>query len=69
MKNTYMPTKATIERNWYVIDADGETLGRLASKAANVLRGKHKATYTPNMDCGDYVIVINASKINLTGNK
>lgn len=69
MKDTYMPTKATIERKWYVIDAEGETLGRLAVKAANVLRGKHKPTYTPNMDCGDYVIVINASKINLTGNK
>lgn len=69
MKNTYMPTKATIEHKWYVIDAEGETLGRLAVKAATVLRGKHKPTYTPNMDCGDYVIVINASKINLTGNK
>ena len=69
MKDTYMPTKATIERNRYVIDAEGETLGRLAVKAANILRGKHKPTYTPNMDCGDYVIVINASKINLTGNK
>ena len=69
MKHTYMPTKATIKRDWYVIDAEGETLGRLASKAANILRGKHKPTYTPNMDCGDYVIVINASKINLTGNK
>lgn len=69
MKDTYMPTKETIERAWYVIDAEGETLGRLASKAANVLRGKHKPTYTPNMDCGDYVIVVNASKINLTGNK
>jgi large subunit ribosomal protein L13 len=69
MKDTFMPTKATIERKWYVIDAEGENLGRLASKAANILRGKHKPTYTPNMDCGDYVIVINASKINLTGNK
>jgi large subunit ribosomal protein L13 len=69
MKDTYMPTKATICRNWYVIDAEGETLGRLASKAANILRGKHKPTYTPNMDCGDYVIIINASKVNLTGNK
>ena len=69
MKDTYMPTKATIQRNWYVIDAEGETLGRLASKAANILRGKHKPTYTPNMDCGDYVIVVNASKVNLTGNK
>ena len=66
---SYMQKKETVERNWYVIDATDVTLGRLASKAANVLRGKHKPTYTPNMDCGDYVIVINASKINLTGNK
>ena len=68
MKDTYMPTKATIKRDWYVIDAEGETLGRLASKAANILRGKHKPTYTPNVDCGDYVIVINASKVSLSGN-
>jgi len=64
-----MQKKETVERNWYVIDADGVNLGRLASKAATVLRGKHKATFTPHIDCGDYVIIINASKVNLTGNK
>ena len=69
MKNSYMQKKEEVVRNWYVIDADGINLGRLATKAATVLRGKHKPTYTPNIDCGDYVIVVNASKINLTGNK
>lgn len=69
MKNTYMQRKEDLERNWYVIDAEGQNLGRLATKVANVLRGKHKPTYTPHIDCGDYVIVVNASKINLTGNK
>ena len=58
-----------VSRNWYVIDATDVNLGRLATKVAHVLRGKHKTTYTPNVDCGDYVIVVNASKINLTGNK
>ena len=66
---TFMQTKENIERKWYVIDAEGQTLGRLATKAATILRGKHKVTYTPHVDRGDYVIVINASKINLTGNK
>ena len=66
---TFMAKKAEIKRDWYVIDATDQTLGRLASKVATVLRGKHKAIYTPNVDCGDYVIVINASKIKLTGNK
>ena len=69
MKNTYMQTKETVERNWYVVDAEGQTLGRLATKVASVLRGKHKPTYTPHVDCGDYVIIINAEKVNLTGNK
>ena len=69
MKNSFMQKKEEVVRNWYVIDADGINLGRLATKVATVLRGKHKPTYTPNIDCGDYVIVINASKINLTGNK
>lgn len=69
MKNTYMQKKETVERNWYVIDAEGINLGRLATKVADVLRGKHKPTYTPHIDCGDFVIVVNASKINLTGNK
>lgn len=64
-----MQKKETVERKWYVIDAEGETLGRLATKAATILRGKHKVTYTPHIDTGDYVIIINASKIKLTGNK
>lgn len=67
--NTFMAKKSDVKREWYVIDAEGQTLGRLASKVATMLRGKHKAIYTPNVDCGDYIIVINASKINLTGNK
>ena len=66
---SYMQKKETVERKWYVIDATDMTLGRLASKVAHVLRGKHKATYTPHIDCGDYVIIINAGKVNLTGNK
>ena len=69
MKNTYMQKKETVIRNWYVVDATDMTLGRLASKVATVLRGKHKPTYTPHVDCGDFVIVINADKVNLTGNK
>lgn len=69
MKNSYMQKKETVKRDWYVIDADGVNLGRLATRVADVLRGKHKPTYTPNIDCGDFVIVVNASKINLTGNK
>ncbi len=66
---TFMQTKETVERDWYVIDAAGKTLGRVATKAAHILRGKHKPTYTPHVDCGDNVIVINASKVVLTGNK
>ena len=66
---TFMQKKENIERNWYVIDAEGETLGRLATKAAHVLRGKHKVTYTPYVDCGDYVIVINADKVRITGDQ
>lgn len=69
MKNTYMQKKETVERNWYVVDASGLTLGRLATQVAHVLRGKNKPTFTPHIDCGDYVIVINADKVNLTGNK
>ena len=69
MKNTYMQKKETVSRNWYVIDATNLTLGRLATKVASVLRGKHKPTYTPHIDCGDYVIVVNADKVNLTGKK
>jgi large subunit ribosomal protein L13 len=66
---SYMQKKETVERKWYVIDATDVTLGRLASKVAHMLRGKHKATYTPHIDCGDYIIITNASKVNLTGNK
>ena len=66
---SYMQKKETVERKWYVIDAEGKSLGRVASKAAHILRGKHKATYTPHIDCGDYVIIVNASKVLLTGNK
>lgn len=66
---TFMEKKENIDRKWYVIDAEGVTLGRLATKVATILKGKHKATYTPHVDCGDFVIVINAEKINLTGNK
>ena len=67
--NTFMQKKETVDRKWYVIDAEGQTLGRLATKVATVLKGKHKPTYTPHVDCGDYVIIINAKKVNLTGNK
>ncbi len=59
----------TIEREWVVVDLDGQTLGRAAARIASVLRGKHKPTYTPNADCGDYVVVINAEKVKLTANK
>ena len=69
MKNTYMQKKEDLVRNWYVIDAEGENLGRLATRVATVLRGKHKPTYTPNVDCGDYVIIINAKDAVLTGHK
>ena len=66
---SYMQKKETGERNWYVIDATDIALGRLATKAATMLRGKHKATYTPHIDCGDYIIITNASKVKLTGDK
>jgi len=69
MKNTYMQKKEEIVRNWYVIDAEGIALGRVAAKVARILMGKNKPTYTPHVDCGDNVIVINASKVVLTGNK
>ncbi|MBR1892182.1 MAG: 50S ribosomal protein L13, partial [Lachnospiraceae bacterium] len=67
--NTYMASPATIERKWYVVDAEGQTLGRLASRVAAVLRGKNKPTYTPFLDTGDYVIIVNAEKIKVTGKK
>ena len=66
---SYMASPATIERKWYVVDAADKTLGRLSSQIASVLRGKNKPTYTPSMDTGDYVIVINADKIKVTGKK
>jgi large subunit ribosomal protein L13 len=66
---TFMANPATIERKWYVIDAEGKTLGRLAAEAAKLLRGKHKAIFTPHVDTGDNVIIINAAKVHLTGNK
>ena len=67
--STYVATKDSIERKWLLIDAEGKTLGRLATEVARLLRGKHKPTFTPFLDTGDYVIVINASKMVLTGNK
>ena len=67
--STYVATKDSIERKWLLIDAEGKTLGRLATEVARLLRGKHKPTFTPFLDTGDYVIVINASKMVFTGNK
>ncbi len=66
---TFMPNPATIDRKWYVVDATDMTLGRLASEVAKVLRGKNKAIFTPHADCGDYVIVVNAAKVKVTGKK
>ena len=66
---TYMANAQTVERKWYVVDAAGLPLGRVASKVASILRGKNKPTYTPNVDCGDFVIVLNSDKIVLTGKK
>ena len=69
MNKSYMPSAQKIERKWYVIDAEGLVLGRLATEVASILRGKNKPTFTPNMDCGDYVIIVNVDKVALTGNK
>lgn len=69
MTKTYLPPQDQIERKWYVVDAADQRLGRLATEVANILRGKNKATFTPHMDTGDFVIVINAEKINVTGRK
>ena len=66
---TYVPSASDIERKWYVVDATDKTLGRLASEVANVLRGKNKPIFTPFLDCGDYVIIVNAEKIRVTGKK
>ena len=67
--STYMANPQNVERKWYVIDAEGMVFGRLASQVASMLRGKHKPTFTPNCDCGDYIIVINADKLVFTGKK
>jgi large subunit ribosomal protein L13 len=69
MRTTYMAKATEVERKWFVVDAAGKTLGRLASEVASVLRGKHKPTYTPHVDTGDHVIIINAAQIELTGKK
>lgn len=69
MRTTFMAKGQEVERKWLVVDAEGQTLGRLASEVASILRGKHKPTFTPNVDTGDHVIIINAEKIELTGNK
>lgn len=66
---TYIPKQNEIEKKWYVIDAEGKVLGRVAAEAARLLRGKHKPTFTPFLDCGDHVIVVNAAKAKVTGNK
>lgn len=69
MNKTYVTKLGEVERSWFVVDADGKTLGRLATEIATILRGKHKPTYSPSVDCGDYVIVINAEKVHVTGRK
>jgi large subunit ribosomal protein L13 len=69
MRITYMAKPNEVERNWFVIDAEGKTLGRLASEAASLIRGKHKPQFTPHVDTGDFVVIINAEKIFLTGKK
>ena len=69
MRQTFMANEANIDRKWYVVDAEGQTLGRLSSEIATILRSKHKVTYTPHVDTGDNVIIINAEKIYLSGNK
>jgi large subunit ribosomal protein L13 len=69
MNKTYLPSKESIEQNWYVVDASQQRLGRLATEIAMVLRGKNKPTYTPHLDTGDFVVVINAEKVEVTGRK
>ena len=68
-QQTVSVRKEDVQRKWYIVDADGETVGRISSKIASVLRGKHKPTYTPHTDTGDYIIIINAEKVRFTGNK
>jgi large subunit ribosomal protein L13 len=69
MRTTFMQKSHEVDRKWFVVDAADKTLGRLSTEVATLLRGKHKPTFTPHIDCGDFVIVVNASKVNLTGNK
>jgi len=69
VKRTYVTKPEDIQRNWYVVDASGQTLGRLASEIAQVVRGKHKPVYSPSIDAGDYVIVVNAERVHVTGHK
>ncbi len=69
MNKTYVTKPDEVERNWFVVDADGRTLGRLATGIATVLRGKHKPTFSPSVDCGDFVIVVNAEKVHVTGRR
>lgn len=69
MKTTVSAREQDVQREWYVVDAQGQTLGRLATRVATVLRGKHKAIYTPHVDCGDYVVIVNADKVHVTGQK
>jgi large subunit ribosomal protein L13 len=69
MNKTYLPSQESIERNWYIVDANQQRLGRLASEVATILRGKNKPTFTPHLDTGDFVVVINAEKIEVTGKK
>ncbi len=66
---TYVPRQGDIEKKWLIIDAEGKVLGRVATEAAKILRGKHKAQYTPHLDCGDHVVIINAAKARVTGRK
>ena len=66
---TYMAKPETVERSWFVVDAEDKVLGRLATEIAQILRGKHKPTFTPHVDCGDYVIIVNAEKVRVTGRK
>jgi len=69
MNKTYSPKKADIKHEWFLVDAKGKTVGRIATKIADILRGKHKPTYSPHLDCGDFVVIVNAKEIKFTGNK
>lgn len=69
MNKTYAPKQSDIKRQWFLVDVKGKTVGRVATKIADILRGKHKAIYSPHLDCGDFVVVVNAKEIKFTGNK